>query len=149
MISDIRYWEKKATEGHYAIPHFNVWNAEMLMGVIDAAEELRAPIIISFGTGFTGNTSFEDFCYMMDSMAKKATVPVIEHWDHGRNMTILQNAVNHCMNSVMRDASALPYEEMLLKSRDALTTSTLTTFLLRLSLVLLGGRKTIMSQKPI
>lgn len=51
---------------------------------------------------------------MMDSMAKKATVPVIEHWDHGRNMTILQNAVNHCMNSVMRDASALPYEEMLL-----------------------------------
>ena len=77
MLSDIRYWEKKATEGHYAIPHFNVWNAEMLMGVIDAAEELRAPIIISFGTGFTGNTSFEDFCYMMDSMAKKATVPVI------------------------------------------------------------------------
>ena len=63
----------EASEGHYAIPHFNVWNAEMLMGVIDAAEELRAPIIISFGTGFTGNTSFEDFCYMMESMAKKAT----------------------------------------------------------------------------
>ena len=33
MLSDIRYWERKATEGHYAIPHFNVWNAEMLMGV--------------------------------------------------------------------------------------------------------------------
>ena len=111
MISDIRYWEKKAKEGHYAIPHFNVWNAEMLMGVIDAAEELRAPIIISFGTGFVGNTSFEDYCYMMESMAKRATVPVILHWDHGRNMTILQNAINHKMNSVMRDASALPYEE--------------------------------------
>lgn len=49
MIADIRFWEQKASEGHYAIPHFNVWNAEMLMGVIDAAEELRAPIIISFG----------------------------------------------------------------------------------------------------
>ena len=111
MISDIRYWEKKAKGGHYAIPHFNVWNAEMLMGVIDAAEELRAPIIISFGTGFVGNTSFEDFCYMMESMAKNAAIPVIMHWDHGRSMTILQNAVNHSMNSVMRDASALPYEE--------------------------------------
>ena len=42
MIADIRFWEQKASEGHYAIPHFNVWNAEMLMGVIDAAEELRA-----------------------------------------------------------------------------------------------------------
>lgn len=111
MISDIRFWEKKAKEGHFAIPHFNVWNVEMLMGVIDAAEELRAPIIISFGTGFTGNTSFEDFCYMMESMAKRASIPVILHWDHGRNMAILHNAVNHCMNSVMRDASALPYEE--------------------------------------
>ena len=29
MLSDIRYWEKKASDGHYAIPHFNVWNAEM------------------------------------------------------------------------------------------------------------------------
>ena len=47
----------------------------------------------------------------MESMAKKASVPVILHWDHGRNMTILQNAVDHCMNSVMRDASALPYEQ--------------------------------------
>ena len=72
MIADIRFWEQKASEGHYAIPHFNVWNAEMLMGVIDAAEELRAPIIISFGTGFVGNTSFEDFCYMMESMGKES-----------------------------------------------------------------------------
>ena len=59
MLADIRFWEKKAQEGHFAIPHFNVWNAEMLMGVMDAAEESNAPVIISFGTGFVGNTSFE------------------------------------------------------------------------------------------
>lgn len=111
MLADIRYWENKAKEGKFAIPHFNVWNVEMLQGVIDAAEEAKAPIIISFGTGFVGNTSFEDFSEMMVSMAKKATVPVICHWDHGRSMEIIQNAYNHGMNSVMRDASALPFEE--------------------------------------
>ncbi len=37
MLADIRYWENDATNKHYAIAHFNVWNAEMLMGVIDAA----------------------------------------------------------------------------------------------------------------
>ncbi|HUM83031.1 MAG TPA: ketose-bisphosphate aldolase [Lachnospiraceae bacterium] len=111
MIGDIRYWEKKASEEHFAIPHFNVWNAEMLEGVIDAAEEAEAPIIISFGTGFTGTTNFEDFCYMMESMAKKARVPVVIHWDHGRSMEIIRNAYTHTMNSVMRDASALPFEE--------------------------------------
>ncbi len=119
MLADIRYWENKASEEHFAIPHFNVWNAEMLMGVIDAAEELRAPIIISFGTGFVGNTSFEDFCWMMASMAKKATVPVITHWDHGRSMEIIQNAYEHGMNSVMRDASALPFEENIAEIKTA------------------------------
>ena len=84
MLADIRYWENDAKEKHYAVPHFNVWNAEMLMGAMDAAEELRSPVIISFGTGFVGNTVFEDFCWMMKSMAEKATVPTITHWDHGR-----------------------------------------------------------------
>ena len=111
MLADIKTLETRASEGKYAIPHFNVWNAEMLMGVIDAAEELKAPIIISFGTGFVGNTSFEDFSHMMVSMAKKATVPVVTHWDHGRSMEIVQNAYNHGMNSVMRDASAHEFEE--------------------------------------
>lgn len=111
MLADIRVLERMATEGNYAIPHFNVWNAEMLMGVIDAAEELRAPIIISFGTGFVGNTSFEDFSYMMVSMAKRASVPVVTHWDHGRSMEIVINAYNHGMNSIMRDASAFELEE--------------------------------------
>lgn len=111
MLADIRFWESEAQKKHYAIPHFIVWNVEMLMGVMDAAEESRAPVIISFGTGFVGNTSFEDFSHMMVSMAKKAAVPVITHWDHGRSLEIVQNAYNHGMNSVMRDASAYDFEE--------------------------------------
>lgn len=111
MLADIKYWETKAQKEHFAIAHFNVWNAEMLMGVMDAAEETKSPVIISFGTGFVGNTSFEDFCHMMVSMAKKASVPVINHWDHGRSLEIVQNAYEHGMNSVMRDASACDFEE--------------------------------------
>ncbi|OTQ73064.1 MULTISPECIES: ketose-bisphosphate aldolase [Gilliamella] len=111
MLANIKYWEEFAQKNGFAIPHFNVWNAEMLMGVIDAAEETKAPIIISFGTGFIGNTIFEEFAPMMVSMAKNASVPVITHWDHGRSMEIVQNAYNYGMNSVMRDASACPFEE--------------------------------------
>ncbi|MFS1017971.1 ketose-bisphosphate aldolase [Enterococcus casseliflavus] len=111
MLANIKYWEETAQKNGFAIPHFNVWNAEMLMGVIEAAEETKAPIIISFGTGFIGNTIFEEFAPMMVSMAKNASVPVITHWDHGRSLEIVQNAYNHGMNSVMRDASAEPFEE--------------------------------------
>lgn len=111
MLANIKYWEEVAQKNGFAIPHFNVWNAEMLMGVIDAAEETKAPIIISFGTGFIGNTIFEEFAPMMVSMAKNSSVPVITHWDHGRSMEIVKNAYNYGMNSVMRDASASPFEE--------------------------------------
>lgn len=111
MLANIKYWEETAQKNGFAIPHCNVWNAEMLMGVIEAAEETKAPIIISFGTGFIGNTIFEEFAPMMVSMAKNASVPVITHWDHGRSLEIVQNAYNHGMNSVMRDASAEPFEE--------------------------------------
>ena len=119
MLANIKFWEEKAQEGKYAIPHFNVWNADMLMGVIDAGEEAKAPIIISFGTGFVGNTSFEDFSHMMVSMAEKASVPVITHWDHGRSLEIIQNAYNHGMNSVMRDASAFDFEENIRLTKEA------------------------------
>ena len=119
MLANIKFWEEKAQEGKYAIPHFNVWNAEMLMGAIDAGEEAKAPIIISFGTGFVGNTSFEDFSHMMVSMAEKASVPVITHWDHGRSLEIIQNAYNHGMNSVMRDASAFDFEENIRLTKEA------------------------------
>ncbi len=43
----------------------------MLMGVIDAAEEQVPACYYLLGTGFVGNTSFEDFSHMMVSMAKK------------------------------------------------------------------------------
>ena len=119
MLADIRFWENHAQENHYAIAHFNVWNAEMLMGVIDAAEETKSPVIISSGTGFVGNTSFEDFSHMMVSMAKQATVPVITHWDHGRSMEIIHNAWQHGMNSLMRDASAFDFEENIRLTKEA------------------------------
>lgn len=119
MLADIKYLENKAQKEKYAIPHFNVWNAEMLMGVIDAAEASKAPVIISFGTGFTGNTSFEDFSHMMVSMAKKASVPVVTHWDHGRSLEIIENAYKHGMNSLMRDASANELEENIRLTKEA------------------------------
>ena len=33
MLADIKYWENDAQNKHYAIAHFNVWNAEMLRKV--------------------------------------------------------------------------------------------------------------------
>jgi len=35
-----------AEQGNYCVPAFNVYNVETVMGVIDAAEETNAPVIL-------------------------------------------------------------------------------------------------------
>ena len=34
MLASMKYMLNKALAGHYAVPHFNVWNVEMLQGVM-------------------------------------------------------------------------------------------------------------------
>lgn len=41
MLADIKYWENDAQNKHYAIAHFNVWNAEMLMGSLMRQKSLN------------------------------------------------------------------------------------------------------------
>lgn len=117
MLADLNWWLRHAEANGYAIPHFNTWNAEMLMGVMDAAEETDSPVIISFGTGFIENVIFEEFAPMMRNMAEHSGVPTMVHWDHGRSFDIVHNAYVHGNTSIMRDASKLPFEENIAETK--------------------------------
>ena len=105
MLADMRWWLRHGRDNGYAVPHFNVWNAEMLMGIMDAAEEARSPVIISFGTSFVANVVYEEFAHLMRTMAEHSAVPAVVLWDHGRSFEIVHNAYRHGANAVMRDAS--------------------------------------------
>lgn len=111
MLDSMRTMLLKAQKEGYAVPHFNVWNVEMLEGVMGAAEEFRSPVIISFGTGFVENTEIDHFAKMMRSMGEAANVPVAVHWDHGRNFGIVKHAAEIGFNSLMIDASANPLKK--------------------------------------
>lgn len=110
MLESLKEMLLKAQKGAYAVPHFNVWNVEMLQGVKDAAEECSSPVILSFGTGFTTNTEIEHFAPMLISAARAAKVPAAVHWDHGRNFAYVRQAVELGFTAVMIDASANPLD---------------------------------------
>lgn len=118
MLDSMKAMLLSAQKGQYAVPHFNVWNVEMLEGVLDAAENLKSPVIISFGTGFVGNTEIDHFIKMMRSMAQAASVPVAVHWDHGRNFGIVQHAADIGFNSLMIDASANPLAKNIERTKE-------------------------------
>lgn len=119
MLASMKELLIRAQKGSYAVPNFDIWNTEMLSGIMDAAEESRSPVILAFGSGFFENVDFTHFTSLMVSMAKASTVPVVIHWDHGEDLELLKRAEQSGFNSMMLDCSALPYPENVILTKEA------------------------------
>lgn len=102
-----------AKEKKYGVGLFNTVNLEMAKGVIAAAEELRAPVIIGSAEVLLNCSELNELADMLKPMAERATVPVVLHLDHGLTLDRVKEAIKLGFTSVMYDCSAKPYEENL------------------------------------
>ena len=100
-----------AEKGKYGVGLFNMLNLEMARGIIEAAEEERSPLILGVAEVHLPLIPFEYAALIMNDIAKKATVPVCLHFDHGVDYDKIKAAVDAGFSSVMYDGSSLPYEE--------------------------------------
>ena len=55
----------------------------MAKGVLAAAEELKSPVIIGTAEVLLPTAGLEELSYFLLPMARKASVPVVLHYDHG------------------------------------------------------------------
>ncbi len=100
-----------AEKGKFAVPAFNVYNMETVMGVFEAAEELNAPVIIqSYSRLFTNKEAYF-LAPIVLAAAKKAKVPVCFHLDHGAGYKEVAKAVRYGASGVMIDGSAYDFEK--------------------------------------
>lgn len=99
-----------AQKGSYAIGAFNAENMEMVKGIIKAAEELRAPVMIGTTSLMIRYGSVETYAAMIRAEAEQAKVPVCLHLDHGESYELAVKCVAKGYSSVMIDGSSLPYE---------------------------------------
>lgn len=95
----------------FAIPAFNVYNMETVIGVIKAAEELNAPIIIQCYSRLFTNGEGYYLSPVIVAAAKAAKVPVCFHLDHGASESEVMRAVRYGATGVMIDKSTLSLEE--------------------------------------
>jgi len=102
-----------ARKGGYAIGSFSVANLECVMGVIAAAEEMRAPIILQCAETRLKHTPLSMLGPLMIAAAKAASVPVAVHLDHGTTIACVKEALKLGFTSVMIDGSTLPIQENL------------------------------------
>lgn len=107
----------KAQKENYAVGLFNTTNLEMAKGVIEAAEELGSPVIVGTAEILLPAATLEDVRNMIVPMAKKASVPVVLHYDHGLTEEKVIEALRLGYTSVMYDCSSDTYEDNINKVR--------------------------------
>ena len=104
--------------GGYAVGLFNTVNLEMARGVLAAAEEQNAPVIIGTAEVLLPYGPLEELSWLLLPMARRAKVPVVVHLDHGLHYETCRRALELGFTSVMYDCSTDPYEENVRKVRE-------------------------------
>ena len=90
---------------------FNVENMEMAQAIVQAAEELRAPVILQTTPSTVRYAGTSLYLANVAALAREANVPVAMHLDHGDSFELCVSALRAGYTSVMIDGSKLPLEE--------------------------------------
>ena len=107
----------KAQKGGYAVGAFNAENMEMVKAIIQAAEELKAPVMIQTTPSTVKYGTLETYQAIVAAEAAKASIPVCLHLDHGSSFELAMQALNAGYTSVMIDGSKLDFEENIAVSK--------------------------------
>lgn len=94
----------------FCVPAFNVYNIESMMGVVKAAEEARAPVILQVYPRLLNEEVGYYLCPTIVAAAHKASVPVCFHLDHGPSEMEVMKALRWGATGIMYDGSVHPYE---------------------------------------
>ena len=95
-----------AAEHGYGIPAFNVNNLEQVQAIMEAANEVGAPVIMQASAGarkYAGEAFLKHL--IQAAIETYPHIPVVMHQDHGQSPTVCQGAINLGFSSVMMDGS--------------------------------------------
>lgn len=102
---------KKAYEGQYAVGAFNVNNMEIIQGIVDAAKEEQAPLILQVSAGARKYAKHIYLIKLVEAALADSGLPICLHLDHGEDFEICKSCIDGGFSSVMIDGSKLPFEE--------------------------------------
>ena len=100
-----------AQDGHYAVGAFNVENMEMVMAVIEAAEEMNAPVIMQTTPSTVKYAGLDYYLANVKAAAERADIPVALHLDHGSSYGLAMQALRTGYTSIMIDGSHEGFED--------------------------------------
>lgn len=116
LVSTKEMLQRARREG-YAVPAPNFFDLRSASAYLEVAEALNKPLILAFAQAHMDQLDLEDAAMIGRYLAKKASVPVALHLDHGTDETIIKQAIDLGFTSVMIDASQEKIEENIMKTK--------------------------------
>ena len=101
----------KALNDDYAIGAFNVNNMEIIQGIVDAAKEEQAPLILQVSAGARKYARPAYLINLVKAATEDSGLDLVLHLDHGEDFDICKKCVDDGFTSVMIDGSKHPFEE--------------------------------------
>lgn len=102
---------RKAYEGQYAVGAFNVNNMEIIQGIMKAAVEEKAPLILQVSAGARKYASPVYLRKLVEAAIEDTGLDLVLHLDHGESFEICKQCIDDGFTSVMIDGSKYPLQE--------------------------------------
>ncbi|MBE6703456.1 MAG: class II fructose-bisphosphate aldolase [Ruminococcaceae bacterium] len=118
MLVNLNEVLKDAQKNKYGVGLFNTTDTDMAEAAIAAAEELRAPLIVGTAEILLPGGELKLILPSIIEAAKRATVPVVVHYDHGLTFDRCMEALQLGCTSVMFDGSVTDYAQNVADTRE-------------------------------
>ncbi len=102
---------EKALKSDYAVGAFNVNNMEIIQGIVEAAQEENAPLILQVSAGARKYAKPAYLLKLVEAAIIDTGLDIALHLDHGDDFEICKKCVDDGFTSVMIDGSKHPFEE--------------------------------------
>lgn len=102
---------EKALKNDYAVGAFNVNNMEIIQGIVEAAQEENAPLILQVSAGARKYAKPAYLLKLVEAAILDTGLDIALHLDHGEDFEICKKCVDDGFTSVMIDGSKYPFEE--------------------------------------
>jgi tagatose 1,6-diphosphate aldolase GatY/KbaY len=110
-IISTKYLLQDAQARGYAVPAFNIHNAETIQAILEVCYEMRSPVILAGTPGTYKHIAFEEIFALCEAYSTSFDMPLALHLDHHETLDDIRKKVNAGVRSAMIDGSHFPFND--------------------------------------
>jgi fructose-bisphosphate aldolase, class II len=118
-MHDIRNVLELARKDGVAVGHFNVADLVLLKAVFSSAQELQVPVLVGASEGEREFMGVRQIAALVRSLREEFDFPVFLNADHTHTLERAIEAAKAGFDTVVFDASALPFEQNVRRTKEA------------------------------